>query len=90
MTVGNVFGEILPVGREQVSLDLAHFAEILRVNKGLYRFRHAADKIILAQQLDIAAFHGGNQRPIAHFQELHQILLPKRGEEFMKIHRIER
>ena len=40
-----------------MTLHLADFIDILRVNKGLHGFGHPADKIVLAQSLDIAALH---------------------------------
>ena len=71
-----------------MTLHLADFIDILRVNKGLHCFGHPADKIVLAQSLDIAALHRRNQRPILHFKQLNQIFIAKCSQEFVKIHRV--
>ena len=66
--VGGVLGKVLLIGGQQRALYGAHLGEVAPLNIGGYSFRHPADVIILAQQVDVFGFEGGDQRPVQMIQ----------------------
>lgn len=62
--VVNVFGKIVFIRQQQILLHRAHSLHVLRVGEGLYRFGHTADKIVLAQAVDVFVWGLGSKHVI--------------------------
>ena len=87
--IGGVLGEVLLIGRQQRVLYGAHLGEVAPLDVGGHGLRHPADVIVLAQQVDVFGFEGGDQRPVQAIQQVHQWRVFRRQQELPEAERIQ-